>query len=925
MVCIFFRHMAKIIFAILIIPGTGVLAQTPDFLWVEQAGGAKKDEGNSVSIDPYGNIVVTGNFYGSTAFGDTTIISNGERDIFVVKYNRDGQLLWALNDGGEYASEVANDVTVDRFGNIYVVGSTSGTTQFGDSTFSLHQYQSAFLVKYNNAGEFQWVRAYPDNGTSSSSGIGVATDADGNIYMAIEFSSSITIETTTFTGHSDGLLIKLTSEGQFLWGRQFAGSYPNPLVLADLATDERGNCFIAGNFVHDSVSIGGDTTLVSDGSYDIFLAKYLPDGTLAWVQQGTGSSRNYAYDVATDEQGNVFLCGDYWTEAIFGSLTLANGGLFIVKYDQSGNVKWGQSAGGTNSATALGVAAGPDGSVTVVGWYRGQIAVGDTTLTTGQYDLNALMVNYQANGDFAWALQAGNPTSGSGNDDKANSVAMDAVGAAIVTGYINDGTVNFNDITLTGYGDYDVFVTKILEGSGQFPQVGVSPNPATVTLAADSSTTIQLLIQNQGGAPLNWTLTQQDPGSTLGDSLDQIAGVSIFSVGGIAYDPAQAGAWVCDPLLTNIYLYSQLPPYYKRSTIDMPQNVPGEVTDVTVVDTLLYATDPDVDNNNDPYDDLIYAMDKILGNVVNMWYVSGMNNPNTSDAVQRITGITVNDKGEYFVGEDSSGVIRKIALYDNDGMWETLETYTSPYFDHTGSITWDPYRKGFWLSHFHDPDAPFYFTDTTFKPIAAFPKLNEYNQTIGVLPGDTLWIGNTPYITIVDGRIKTCEWLTADQAMGTTAPGATSVVTLNMDAAGLTPGNYICSISLYTNDPYQRSVIVPVYFTVEEPVGIAAKSPVPDRLVLEQNYPNPFNPTTTIRYQLPVAAQVELQIYDILGRPVRTLVKQHQKPGHYQVSWDGKNDAGEPVSNGIYLYRLDIYSPNGHPVGVHTRKMVLLK
>ncbi len=711
--------------------------------------------------------------------------------------------------------------------------------------------------------------------------------------MALEFSSSITIENTTFTGHSDGLLIKLNPDGQFLWGRQFAGSYPNPVYMGDLATDEKGNCFIAGNFVHDSVSIG-DTTLVSTGGQDIFLAKYLPDGTLAWVQQGTGSSRNYAYDVATDEQGNVFLCGDYWTEAIFGSLTLANGGLFVVKYDQNGNVKWGRSAGGTNSATALGVAAGPDGSVTVVGWYRGQITVGDTTLTTGQYDLNALMVNYKANGDFAWALQAGNPTSGSGHDDKANSVAMDAVGAAIVSGYINDGTVNFNDITFTGYGDYDVFVTKILEGSGQFPQVGISPNPVSVTLTADSSTTIQLFLQNQGGAPLNWTLTQQDPSSTLGDSLDQIAGVSIFSVGGIAYDPVQGGAWVCDPLLTNIYLHDQQPPYNKRYTIDMPQNVPGEVTDVTVVDVLLYATDPDVDNNNDPYDDLIYAIDKVLSNVVNMWYVSGMNNPNTYDDIQGITGITVNDKGEFFVGEDSSGVIRKIALYDTDGMWETLETYTSPYFDHTGSITWDPYRKGFWLSHFHDPDAPFYFTDTTFKPIAAFPKLNEYNQTIGVLPNDTLWVGNTPYVTVVDGRIKTCEWLTADQAMGTTAPEATSVVTLNVDATGLTPGNYVCNINLYTNDPYQ-------------------------------NYPNPFNPTTTIRYQLPVAAQVELQIYDILGRPVRDLVNERQKPGYYEVQWDGTNDAGESVSNGIYMYRLYIYSPEGHPVGVYTRKMVLLK
>ncbi len=898
-------------------------AQSPDYQWVEQAGGPKKDEGNSVSIDPYGNIVVTGIFYDSTTFGDTTIISNGKQDIFIAKYDRDGQLLWALNDGGVYASDVANDVTVDQSGNIYVVGYTSGTAEFGDSPLSLPQHQTAFLVKYNNAAEFQWVRAYPDDGNQNSRGIGVATDADGNIYMAIEFSSGITIGNTTFTGHADGLLVKLSPNGQFLWGRQFAGSYPNPVYMADLATDEKGNCFIAGNFVHDSVSIG-DTTLVSTGSYDIFLAKYLPNGTLDWVQQGTGSSRNYAYDVATDGQGNVFMCGDYWTEAIFNTLTLTNGGLFVVKYDQNGNVKWGKSAGGTNSAKALGVAAGPDGSVTLVGWYSGQIAVGDTTLTTGQYDLNALMVNYQANGDFTWALQAGNFVSGSGNDDKAKSVAMDAMGAAIVTGYINDGTINFNDITLTGYGYYDVFVTKVWKDAGLFPQIVVSPNPIAITLTSDSTKIVPLSIQNQGGATLNWTLTQQDPNSTLGDSLDQITGVSPFSVGGIAYDPELDAVWVCDPLLSKIYLYEKNPPYNRIRTLDVPDILPGEPVDVAVMNSMLIITDPDFDGNNAPYDDLIFTMNKNTGDYGEVLFVDGTANKNPYDSVDQVTGITMNDAGAFFLTSDIDGIIHNVALF-SAGIWETRETYTSPYFNHTGTISWDPARRGFWLSHLHDPDAPFYFTDTTFKPIAAFPKLNEYNQTIGILPGDTLWIGNTPYITVVDGRISVCQWLAADSVMGTVKPNKTTLVSLTLDATGLQPGKYSCQITIFTNDPYQRTIIVPVYLTVEKPVGIADKPTLPKRLALAQNYPNPFNPTTTIRYQLPVAGQVHLQIYDIMGRPVRELINKQQKAGYYQVLWDGKNDQGESVSTGVYMYKLHFISQNSNLDGILTRKMLLMK
>ncbi|NKB72681.1 MAG: T9SS type A sorting domain-containing protein [Candidatus Latescibacteria bacterium] len=79
---------------------------------------------------------------------------------------------------------------------------------------------------------------------------------------------------------------------------------------------------------------------------------------------------------------------------------------------------------------------------------------------------------------------------------------------------------------------------------------------------------------------------------------------------------------------------------------------------------------------------------------------------------------------------------------------------------------------------------------------------------------------------------------------------------------------------------------------------------LPDELALEQNYPNPFNPTTTIGYNLPVAGQVELRIYDALGQPVRRLVGHHQQAGAHTVVWDGTDARGLPVASGVYLYRL---------------------
>ncbi|MDO8549631.1 MAG: FlgD immunoglobulin-like domain containing protein, partial [Ignavibacteria bacterium] len=102
---------------------------------------------------------------------------------------------------------------------------------------------------------------------------------------------------------------------------------------------------------------------------------------------------------------------------------------------------------------------------------------------------------------------------------------------------------------------------------------------------------------------------------------------------------------------------------------------------------------------------------------------------------------------------------------------------------------------------------------------------------------------------------------------------------------------------------------------VEEP----ASEELPLTFDLKQNYPNPFNPSTVISYQLPKSEVVSLEIYNALGQKVRTLVNQTQEAGYYNVEWDGKNNFGNPVSSGMYLYRIKA----GNFVNV--RKMILVR
>ena len=94
---------------------------------------------------------------------------------------------------------------------------------------------------------------------------------------------------------------------------------------------------------------------------------------------------------------------------------------------------------------------------------------------------------------------------------------------------------------------------------------------------------------------------------------------------------------------------------------------------------------------------------------------------------------------------------------------------------------------------------------------------------------------------------------------------------------------------------------------------------LPETFELSQNFPNPFNPITTIQYALPVNTGVQMTIYDLMGRVVKTLVSGTQGPGFQSIQWNATNDSGESVSAGIYLCTIEA----GH--FKQTRKMVLLK
>lgn len=153
------------------------------------------------------------------------------------------------------------------------------------------------------------------------------------------------------------------------------------------------------------------------------------------------------------------------------------------------------------------------------------------------------------------------------------------------------------------------------------------------------------------------------------------------------------------------------------------------------------------------------------------------------------------------------------------------------------------------------------------------------------------------------------------------ASGSLVRLAFEMDCSGMVYGDSMPSLLCITDPAYDCSTFVScdcrnwiLTDVVENEVE------VPWRLSLGDNYPNPFYPSTTIEYDLPApGGRVNLAVYDVRGRLVRTLVDQNVDAGHHRVYWDGKNNVGDPVPSGIYFHRLET------PQGVEQRKAIVLK
>jgi hypothetical protein len=465
-------------------------AQTQELEWAKQdASGLSIAGGDDIAVDGLGNSYVTGRFQVSATFGagesnETTLTSAGGWDIFVAKYDSNGELLWVKQIVSSGNDENGENIAIDSSGNCYVTGFFQGEATFGEEPNEIKLTSSGsfdiFFAKYNSSGGLEWVKKA--GGSGSDQGYAVVIDGLNNSYVTGIFSGTVNFDEypnvteLTSAGGWDIFVAKYDSSGRLEWAKK-AGSQGNDQGI-NIDVDASGTSYVTGRF-RGSAIFGDEpnqTILSSAGGYDIFVAKYDSSGGLEWAKKaGSPDDHEQGISIAIDALGASYVTGQFQGEATFGKeepnetkLTTSGGfDIFVAKYDGDGKLEWAKKAGGTAGDGGYGIDVDFSGASYVTGNFEGSATFGagetnETTLSSSGFR-DIFVARYSSDGELLWIKQAGGSA-----DDGAGSIVIDGSGNSYVTGGFSssypDGAIfgagETNETTLYSSGSWDMFIAK---------------------------------------------------------------------------------------------------------------------------------------------------------------------------------------------------------------------------------------------------------------------------------------------------------------------------------------------------------------------------------------------------------------------------------------------------------------------------------
>ncbi|MFH1226477.1 MAG: SBBP repeat-containing protein, partial [Planctomycetota bacterium] len=315
---------------------------------------------------------------------------------------------------GVTGSDEAYGVATDTNGNIYVAGNTDGDLDGAGIECQAYGETDLFAVKYNSTGVKQWARQL---GTATYDWVrAVAADAGGNIYVVGWTGGDLDGQSNN--GGYDAFVVKYDSAGAKQWTR----------LLGTTSNETASGVAVSGGNIYVAGSTEGDLNGTNVGSNDLFVAKYNSAGVWQWTRQRGTTSADQANAVTTDTNGNIYVAGQTWGD-LDGNTTAGLYDLFVLKYNPTGEWQWTRQLGSDNADYANGVAASTDGNIYLTGSTGGDLdGAGNECETFGGDDI--FVVKYNAAGVRQWSRQFG-----TSNNEYGRGITTDAIGNIYIAGY----------------------------------------------------------------------------------------------------------------------------------------------------------------------------------------------------------------------------------------------------------------------------------------------------------------------------------------------------------------------------------------------------------------------------------------------------------------------------------------------------------
>lgn len=358
-----------------------------------------------------------------------------------------------------------HNITVDHHNNSYVTGDYLNTQDFdpgpGVDYFTSNGSNDIFISKYDSIGNYVWTKTF--GGTGGEHGFSITSDNQNNIYCTGQFGASVdfnpggTQGQLVSNGNFDMFILKLNSNGSFIWVKNIGGSLaenPTSIVHKD------NNLYYSGTF-QSTVDFDpgiGTSNLTCSGSLDAFVSKLDDQGNFIWAEKVSGTNAEYLQDISVDDFDNVYAVGKFQGTPDFnpgtGMFQMTASGTwdgFILKLNSAGIFKWAKKFNCDTDCFATSVTADFDNNIIIGGFFDGNIDFNSTDpshhFTNSPTTSDCFLLKLDSLSNIDWAKKLTGP-----ENDQIFDIENDSLNNVFVTG--NFGlTINLDpdisDFTLT--------------------------------------------------------------------------------------------------------------------------------------------------------------------------------------------------------------------------------------------------------------------------------------------------------------------------------------------------------------------------------------------------------------------------------------------------------------------------------------------